>query len=106
MVRQESPSPDSCVRIWSQTEPVRSGSEEIGSREEDVQLIYQTNNWEDTKGLLDYYNVRYIFIGPIERRTYRVSESKFIRFLGEPVFESGQVSIYEVPREINPIESN
>ncbi len=84
----------------------RGGSEEIGSREDDVQLIYQTNNWEDTKGLLDYYNVRYIFIGPIERRTYRVSESKFIRFLGEPVFEFGQVSIYEVPREINPIESN
>jgi YYY domain-containing protein len=84
----------------------RGGSQEIGSREEDIQIIYQTNDWEDTKGLLDFYNVRYIFVGPLERRTYRVNESKFANFLGEPVFESGQVSIYQVPRDLNPSDSN
>ena len=84
----------------------RGGSQEIGSREEDIQIIYQTNDWEDTKGLLDFYNVRYIFVGPLERRTYRVNESKFANFLGEPVFESGQVSIYQVPRYLNPSDSN
>lgn len=84
----------------------RGGRDEIGTREEDIELIYRTNNWEDAIGLLDLYNVRYIFIGPLERRTYRVNESKFERFLGEPVFELGQVSIYEIPKEIDPSEIN
>ena len=76
----------------------RGGRIEIGTREEDIGTIYRTNNWEDTKLLLDMYDVRYVFIGTLERRTYNVNESKFERFLGEPVFKSGQVSIYEVPR--------
>ncbi len=76
----------------------RGGRKEIGTREEDIEIIYRSNNWEDTKNLLERYNVRYIYIGTLERRTYRVNESKFEQHLGEPVFKSGQVSIYEVPR--------
>ena len=78
----------------------RGGRKEIGTREEDVEAIYSTNDWEGTQLLLDMYDVRYIFIGPLERRTYRVNEAKFERFLGEPVFQTGQVSIYEIPREL------
>ncbi len=84
----------------------RGGRDEIGTREEDIELIYRTNNWDDAKGLLDLYNVRYVFIGSLERRTYKVNETKFERFLGEPVFELGQVSIYEIPNEIDPAEIN
>jgi uncharacterized membrane protein len=76
----------------------RGGRKEIGTREEDIEIIYRTNNWEDTKQLLDSYNVRYVFIGTLERRTYRVNESKFEQHLGEPVFKTDQVSIYEIPR--------
>ena len=82
----------------------RGGRDEIGTREEDIELIFRTSNWEDAKGLLDLYNVRYVFIGSLERRTYRVSETKFGRFLGEPVFELGQVSIYEIPKEFDTSE--
>ena len=78
----------------------RGGRKEIGTREEDIQAIFSSNDWEHTKLLLDMYNVRYIFIGNLERRTYRVNEAKFERFLGEPVFQAGQVSIYEIPREM------
>lgn len=79
----------------------RGGRKEIGTREEDIETIYRSNSWEDTKQLLDMYNVRYIFIGTLERRTYRVNEAKFERFLGAPVYKSDQVSIYEVPMEFN-----
>lgn len=78
----------------------RGGPKEIGTREEDIEAIYTTNNWEQTELLLDMYNVRFVFIGNLERRTYRVNESKFERFLGEPVFQAGQVSVYEIPREL------
>jgi YYY domain-containing protein len=77
----------------------RGGRKEIGTREEDIEMIFSTNDWESTKLLLDMYNARYIFIGPLERRTYRVNEAKFERFLGEPVFQSGQVAIFEVPMD-------
>jgi YYY domain-containing protein len=76
----------------------RGGRKEIGTRAEDIEIIYKTNNWEDTKQLLDIYDVRYVFIGTLERRTYRVNETKFEQHLGEPVFKLGQVSIYEIPR--------
>ena len=77
----------------------RGGRKEIGTREEDVEAIYVSNDWERTQLLLDMYNVRYIYIGSLERRSYRVNEAKFDRFLGEPVYEAGQVLIYEIPRE-------
>lgn len=78
----------------------RGGRREIGTREEDIEAIYSSNNWEQTKLLLDMYDVRYIFIGDLERRVYRINEAKFERFLGEPAFAAGQVSVYEVPREL------
>jgi len=77
----------------------RGGRKEIGTREEDIAAIYSSNDWQQTKLLLDMYGVRYLFIGDLERRTYRVNESKFQRFLGQPVFQSGQTSVYEIPRE-------
>ena len=77
----------------------RGGRKEIGTREEDIEAIYVSNDWERTQLLLDMYNVRYIYIGSLERRSYRINEAKFDRFLGEPVYEAGQVSIYEIPRE-------
>jgi len=77
----------------------RGGRKEIGTREEDIAAIYSSNDWQQTKLLLDMYRVRYLFIGDLERRTYRVNESKFQRFLGQPVFQSGQTSVYEIPRE-------
>ncbi len=78
----------------------RGGRKEIGTREEDIEVIYRSNSWDDTKSLLEMYDVRYIFIGSLERRTYRVNETKFERFLGPPVYKSDQVSIYEVPTEL------
>jgi uncharacterized membrane protein len=76
----------------------RGGRKEIGTREEDIEAIYSSNNWERTSLLIDMYEVRYVFIGPLERRTYGVNETKFEQFLGEPVFELDQVVIYEIPR--------
>ena len=84
----------------------RGGRKEIGTRQEDIESIYGSNSWEDTKLLLDMYNVRYIFIGPLERRSYRVNEAKFERFLGAPVYQTGQVSIYEVPGGLDSSQIN
>ncbi|MCJ7649423.1 MAG: hypothetical protein MUP85_12475, partial [Candidatus Lokiarchaeota archaeon] len=72
----------------------RGGAAEIGSRELDIKELYSTNDWISVKSTLDKYYIRYIYIGDLERTTYKVSEEKFT--LNLPVyFENSSVIIYE-----------
>ena len=82
----------------------RGGYTEVGSRESDIEAIYTSADWEQTAELLDRYGVTYIYIGRLERTTYRVHEAKFRRNL--PVlFESGDVTIYGyTPRDVSVLE--
>jgi uncharacterized membrane protein len=74
----------------------RGGARGWESRQADVETIYRSSDWEAVLALLRKYDVRYVFIGALERTTYRVSETKFQRFL-VPVFQQGQATIYTVP---------
>ena len=74
----------------------RGGYEEMGSRQGDVEIIYTSNDWEETRTLLEKYNVRYVIVGGLERATYRVNEQKLLRYL-KPVFVEGETKIFLVP---------
>jgi uncharacterized membrane protein len=67
-----------------------------GSREQDIATLYTTPDWNTAHDIIARYNIRYIYIGSLERSTYRVNEEKFKLFL-KPVFQQGIVTIYEVP---------
>ncbi|HSL46018.1 MAG TPA: DUF2298 domain-containing protein [Anaerolineales bacterium] len=67
-----------------------------GSRQQDIETLYTTNDWTTTQDIINRYNIRYIFIGNLERSTYQVNEEKFNRFL-KPVFQQGNTIIYEAP---------
>ncbi len=67
-----------------------------GSRLNDIRQLYESTSWDDAKAILQRYDIRYVFIGTLERQTYRISEQKFQQHLA-PVFQQGQVVIYEVP---------
>ena len=82
----------------------RGGSEEIGSREEDIARLYCTSGWDQASDILKQYNVRYIVIGDPERSIYvtdellcpnGLREAKFMRNL-DIAFTQGAVTIYEV----------
>ena len=73
----------------------RGGYEEIGSRQGDVEIIYTTNDWEETKFLLDKYNVHYVIVGALEESTYRVNFRKFEVYF-EEIFSQGSTRIYIV----------
>jgi uncharacterized membrane protein len=73
----------------------RGGHEEQGSRQSDVQTLYATNNWEIAKEIISRYNIRYVFVGELERRE-KLQEEKFQEHL-RLVFQVGDVAIYEVP---------
>src|SRR5688572_7647897 len=67
-----------------------------GSRLQDLESLYTTSDWTTTQDIINRYDIRYIFVGNLERTTYRVNEDKFNRFL-KPVFQQGNVTIYEAP---------
>jgi len=74
----------------------RGGYEEMGSRQDDIETIYISNDWAKTKILLEVYEVRYVIVGALERGTYPVNFQKLERYL-EPVFVEGELIIYLVP---------
>jgi YYY domain-containing protein len=67
-----------------------------GTRTEDIQTLYVTNDWQTSQDIIDRYKIRYVYVGNLERSTYRVNEEKFNRFL-KLVFQQGSASVYEVP---------
>ncbi len=74
----------------------RGGYEEMGTRQQDIETMYTSPDWEQTKELLARYNVRYVIVGGLERSTYRVDERKFQRYL-TPAFSQGEITVYLVP---------
>jgi YYY domain-containing protein len=74
--------------------------ENIGRRRSAIQEIYQSRDKERTRSLIDEYQVKYIVVGQIERRTYgREITSKF---LGSPelfplLFRAGESMVFGTP---------
>jgi YYY domain-containing protein len=67
-----------------------------GTREEDIEILYTTSNWETANEIIQKYDIRYIYIGNLERTSMRVQEEKFLSHL-KPAFQQGSVVVYEVP---------
>ena len=67
-----------------------------GSRRDDIQTLYTTPNWGTAQEIIERYHIRYVYVGPLERSTYPVNEEKFSLFLS-PIYQQGNVTIYEVP---------
>jgi uncharacterized membrane protein len=65
-----------------------------GTRAADIELLYTTSDWMTTQEIINRYHIRYVYVGNLERSTYRVNEEKLNHFL-KPVFQSGSVIIYE-----------
>jgi YYY domain-containing protein len=81
----------------------RGGNQIIGSRQGDLERLYCSRDWSETKAILDKYNIRYIFVSQLEQSTYihgsgncpvGLVDGKFQRNL-DPVFELGSVKVYE-----------
>jgi uncharacterized membrane protein len=74
----------------------RGGEAEKGTREFDIERLYTSADWIEAQFILQQYDIRYVYVGSLERSSYAVNETKFLRNL-TPVFQFGNVIIYEVP---------
>ena len=60
-----------------------------GSRSDDITKLYTTTRWEEAQSIIDQYDIRYIYIGAIERTSMPVKEEKFQAHL-KPIFQQGE----------------
>jgi YYY domain-containing protein len=67
-----------------------------GKRAEDIETLYTTSDWMTAQNILQKYNIKYVYVGNLERSTYPVNEEKFGLFLKQ-VYQQGSVTVYEAP---------
>ncbi|MBE7536247.1 MAG: hypothetical protein HS124_11020 [Anaerolineales bacterium] len=68
----------------------------LGTRRQDIERLYTTPDGLTAQDIVTKHNIRYIYIGGLERSTYPIDEGKF-NSLFKIVFQQGNVTIYEVP---------
>lgn len=80
---------------WSVHEWLWRGSYDIvAPRKEEVRRIYESTDITETQEILTKYNVRYIFVGTLERQKFTSLQEWKFRQLGQPVFTSDETVIY------------
>jgi YYY domain-containing protein len=73
----------------------RGGHEEQGSRQGDIETLYATADWQTARDILARYNIRYVFVGTLERDK-PLQEEKFMTHM-RLAFQQGNVAVYETP---------
>ncbi len=77
----------------------RGGYEEVGSREPDIRTLYETADWGTALEIIRRYDIRYIYIGSLERSTYSLNVEKFEQNLS-PGFQQGAVTVFVTPETL------
>lgn len=86
-----------CVMGWYVHEWLWRGDvEELNERKADVETIYTFGNEEEVKELLDKYEVRYIYVGALEREKYGTLNETLLKNTGQVVFEKNGTYIIEI----------
>jgi len=77
----------------------RGGYDQPAARQADVAQIYQSNDPDQVRRLLQKYAVAYIFVGDKEVEKYPdLNQDNFIKLNFPIVAQFGQTKIYKVPR--------
>ncbi|HCU56990.1 MAG TPA: hypothetical protein DF984_01960 [Anaerolineaceae bacterium] len=74
----------------------RGGYTEVGTRQQDMQTLYETNDWETALAIIRQYDIRYVFFGSLESSAYIVNPTKFDQYL-KVGFEQGGIRVYVIP---------
>ena len=74
----------------------RGGDAEMGSRQADIARLYETDNWDEARVIIEQYGIKYVIVGNLERSHYKLNEDKFTNHLAEG-FRQGNMVIYVVP---------
>ncbi|MEW6566748.1 MAG: DUF2298 domain-containing protein [Chloroflexota bacterium] len=81
---------------WHETQ-WRGGSALLGPREADIRRLYETPDWNEAKAIIDQYGIDYVIVGRSEHVAYPGMILRKFDVMLEPVFQSGDLTIYAVP---------
>jgi uncharacterized membrane protein len=80
----------------------RGGYQEIGDREGDIRMLYTSPDWATTEEIIRRYGIDYVYVGDLERSTYRpFYEEKFETFM-DLIYQNEQVRIYAARERSSP----
>jgi len=74
----------------------RGSFDEPAKRTTQVENIYQSESLEETKKLLDRYQVKYVVVGKLERQKYSTLNEEKFNQLGKIVFQEDQTKLYQI----------
>jgi len=81
---------------WHETQ-WRASADFVEPRTRAAELIYTTRDPEEARALLDQFDVKYVYVGGLERQQYgEEGLPKFATFM-EVVFQNETVTIYRMP---------
>jgi YYY domain-containing protein len=83
----------------------RGGYTEVGTREGDIRTLYETPNWEAALEIIQQYDIRYIYLGSLEKSTYAINPLKFEQNL-QAGFEQNSVIVYVVPEILYEVDND
>lgn len=70
--------------------------QQISQREGDVRYMYTAPDEGSLRALLAQYRVRYVYVGPAERKLYGADAGALIASIGTQVFAEGETIIYQI----------
>jgi len=74
----------------------RGSFDQPGKRTDEVRLIYESPEINETKQLLNHHQAVLIFVGDLERQQYPSLDQGKFETLGEVIFSSGETKIYRI----------
>jgi len=75
----------------------RGGYSQPAARQQDVATVYESQDLDKIKKVLEKYKVQYIFVGAKEFEKYpKLDQNKFQKLSGKIVFQSGKTTIYQL----------
>ena len=77
---------------------IETGWGAVAKVEGDIQRLYETNSASEALEIIRRYGVQYVYVGALERTTYKnLNENKFTE-LGTAVFRSGASALYKIEK--------
>jgi len=77
----------------------RGSYDEQARREPDIESLYTSVDAREVMALVSKYDIRYIYVGPLERTRYPAAGLAKFAGLGEAVYDTGKVTIYRMNNE-------
>lgn len=73
----------------------RGNYDEPARREPDIELLFNTSDYQQARQLLDKYNITYVYVGPLERERFSPQGLSKFDDIMQVVFQQDDVTIYK-----------